>query len=77
MATFVKGEVVVLPFPYSNLRATKRRPALVVAALAGDDVIICPITSQVARNIDAVAIAAPDFQSGGLGFRAAAVPSGK
>ena len=29
------GEVVVLPFPQSNLQAGKRRPALVVADLLG------------------------------------------
>lgn len=29
------GEVVVLPFPQTNLQAGKRRPALVVADLTG------------------------------------------
>jgi len=33
----------------SNLQAGKRRPALVVADLPGDDVILCQITSQ-SRN---------------------------
>jgi hypothetical protein len=37
----VIGEVVVLPFPQTNLQAGKRRPALVVADLAGDDLILC------------------------------------
>ncbi len=50
VATFVKGDVVVLPFPYSDLSTTKRRPALVVAATAGDDLILCPITSRVPGN---------------------------
>jgi len=39
----------VLHFPMSNLQAGKRRPALVVADLPGDDVILCQITSQ-SRN---------------------------
>lgn len=39
------GEVVVLPFPQTNLQAGKRRPALVVADLPGDDLILCQITS--------------------------------
>ena len=31
------GEVVVLPFPQTDLQAGKRRPALIVANLTGDD----------------------------------------
>ena len=66
MAAFVRGDVVVLPFPCSNLSTTKRRPALVVAALTGAVVILCPITSQVARNSDVVPVTAADFQTGNL-----------
>jgi len=36
----VKGDVVVIPFPFSDLSQSKRRPALVVATLEGDDVIL-------------------------------------
>lgn len=46
MARFVKGEIVVLPFPFSDLSASKRRPALVLADLPGDDIILCQITSK-------------------------------
>lgn len=42
----VVGEVVVLPFPQTNLQSGKRRPALVVADLPGNDLILCQITSQ-------------------------------
>ena len=38
MGKFVKGDVVVVPFPFSDLTANKKRPTLVVAALVGDDV---------------------------------------
>jgi len=47
LGKFVKGDVVVLPFPFSDLSAVKRRPALVVAALTGEDVILCQITSRI------------------------------
>jgi mRNA interferase MazF len=43
----VAGEVVVLPFPHTDLRTGKRRPALVVADLPGEDLIFCQITSRV------------------------------
>jgi len=46
VARFVKGDVVVLPFPFSDLTQAKRRPALVISELKGDDVILCQITSQ-------------------------------
>jgi mRNA interferase MazF len=43
------GEVVVLPFPQTDLQAGKRRPALIVCDLPGDDLILCQITSQSRR----------------------------
>lgn len=66
MATFVKGDVVIVPFPFSDLSQAKRRPALVVANLKGDDVILCQITSQAKSDNYAVAITNADFSSGGL-----------
>ena len=66
MGAFVKGDVVVTPFPFSDLSAVKKRPALVVATLTGDDVILCQITSQAAADSYAVSLADPDFASGGL-----------
>jgi mRNA interferase MazF len=45
LGEFVAGDVV-LNFPFSDLSQAKRRPALVVAALRGDDLILCQITSQ-------------------------------
>lgn len=42
--------MVVLPFPFSDLTGSKRRPALVLAELDGDDRILCQITSQQFRD---------------------------
>lgn len=66
MAQFVKGDVVVLPFPFSDLTQTKKRPALVVALPPGDDLILCQITSQAVRDASAVSIREDDFENGGL-----------
>lgn len=66
MGRFVRGEVVVIPFPFSDLTATKRRPALVVADLPGDDVILCQITSQPGGNSLAIGLTDQDFVTGGL-----------
>jgi len=66
LARFVKGDVVVVPFPFSDLTQAKRRPALVVAVLSGDDLILCQITSRAVTDEYAVVIESDDFSSGGL-----------
>jgi PemK-like, MazF-like toxin of type II toxin-antitoxin system len=66
MGRFVKGDVVVVPFPFSDLTMSKRRPALVLADLAGDDLILCQITSQSVRDSYAVELLDNDFISGSL-----------
>jgi mRNA interferase MazF len=66
MAKFVKGDVVVVPFPFSDLAKSKRRPALVITALDGDDVILCQITSQTIKDKYAIAAYDNDFETGGL-----------
>ncbi|NVO65981.1 type II toxin-antitoxin system PemK/MazF family toxin [Methanofollis tationis] len=64
MERFVKGDVVVVPFPFSDLTTVKRRPAFVVATPGGDDIILCQITSQQVR--DRYAISDTDFTEGTL-----------
>ncbi len=66
MARFVKGDVVVVPFPFSDLTQAKRRPALVIADLEGDDIILCQITSQAIKDKYSVPLFQPDFETGGL-----------
>jgi mRNA interferase MazF len=62
----VTGEVVVLPFPQTNLQAGKRRPALVVADLPGADLILCQITSQARDDGFSIPLTAADFARGQL-----------
>ena len=66
MAKFMKGDVVVVPFPFSDLTQAKRRPALVLSALEGDDLILCQITSQYTRDNYAISLTDKDFQTGSL-----------
>ena len=66
MGTFIKGDVVVAPFPFSDLTESKKRPALVVASLAGDDVILCQITGQMKHDPYSIMLNEADFQSGSL-----------
>ena len=49
MARFVKGDIVVVPFPFSSTTGEKRRPALVIASwrcLNTTDYLLCMISSQ-------------------------------
>ncbi|MCL4557672.1 MAG: type II toxin-antitoxin system PemK/MazF family toxin [Deltaproteobacteria bacterium] len=66
MAKFVKGDVVVVPFPFSDLTQSKRRPAFVASALEGDDLILCQITSQSIKDNYAILLNDSDFETGGL-----------
>lgn len=66
MGKFVRGDVVVIPFPFSDLSSSKRRPALVLADLKGSDVILCQITSQYVKDEYAIPLHISDFQDGNL-----------
>lgn len=66
MAGFVKGDVVVIPFPFSDLSGTKKRPALVLASLPGSDIILCQITSRFRKDRYARELSQNDFRNGGL-----------
>lgn len=66
MAKFVRGDVVVVPFPFSDLTQSKRRPALVISSLEGDDVILCQITSKTVRDAYSLPLDDNDFEAGGL-----------
>lgn len=60
----IKGDVVVVPFPFSDLSNFKKRPALVISALKGDDLILCQITSQNVFDEYAVTLSNEDLASG-------------
>jgi len=66
MERFIKGDVVVIPFPFSDLSSAKNRPALVLASLKGDDVILCQITSQNVKDSYALPLDNSGFSSGSL-----------
>ena len=66
MARFVKGDIIVVPFPFSDLSQSKRRPALVITELTGDDLILCQITSQSISDKYAIELTDRDFKKGTL-----------
>ena len=46
MGTFRKAQIVLFPFPYTDLRGSKLRPCLVISDEMREDIILCQITSQ-------------------------------
>ena len=71
MGVFVKGDVVVVPFPFSDLSAAKRRPALILTDPALDefgDCVLAQITSQQKGDAQAISIDNSDFENGSLRY---------
>lgn len=62
----MRGDVVVVLFPFTDLSGARRRPALVVAELEGDDVILCQVTGQPRGDKYAVSLTDDDFEAGAL-----------
>ena len=62
MARFIKGDIVVIPFPFSDLSGSKRRPAFVINTLPGNDILLCQITSKTNKDRYSISITSPISQ---------------
>jgi mRNA interferase MazF len=63
MGSFTRSDIVLFPFPYTDLSQRKLRPCLVLSEQMMDDVILCQITSQRSRK-DAYTIGLKKEQCG-------------
>ncbi len=69
MARFVKGDIVLVPFPFSAEEAYKHRPALVLASWSyggGTDYLVALITTQPAPDPYLTEIVQADTYGGSL-----------
>lgn len=66
MEKFTAGCIVLVTFPFSNLKGKKLRPALVLATVEFDNLILCQITSKPYSSKTAICIKPSDFIEGGL-----------
>ena len=62
----VGGAVVLVEYPFSDLSRSKLRPAVVLANVAHNDLLLCQITSNPYADPIAVELAAENFSEGGL-----------
>lgn len=66
MGRFVKGDIVVVPFPFSDLSTAKKRPAYIAADLEGDDLILIQVTSKSIKDEYSIQLEDADFIEGKL-----------
>lgn len=66
MERYLKGSVVIIQFPFSDLSGSKKRPALIVADWGSDDVILAQITSVAYKDSYAIDLNDKDFLNGSL-----------
>ncbi len=64
-----QGDLVLVPFPFTDLSSTKTRPALVLsdgAFHAGRDLIVCAVTSNLHNSDHSVLVEQKDLAEGTL-----------
>jgi mRNA interferase MazF len=66
MERLVRGDVVILEFPFSNLIQVKKRPSLVIKIPKGEDIIVCQITGKSYEESVEIPIKKEDFYKGNL-----------
>lgn len=66
MERFTVGDIVLVLFPFSDLKGQKLRPALVLAQAEFNNVILCQITSKLYSSKIAMRLTADEFAQGGL-----------
>lgn len=66
MGKFTVGSVVLVIFPFSNLKGQKVRPALVLANVEFGNLVLCQITSKSYTSKVAICVESKNFAKGNL-----------
>jgi mRNA interferase MazF len=70
MTVYKKGNVVLVPFPFSDQTTTKKRPAVIVSSNlyndASSDIVIMAITSRIDKTTGIGECLIKDWQVAGL-----------
>jgi len=70
MTRYNRGDVILIPFPFSDQTASKRRPAIVVSSdnynRVSQDIVIMAIAGQITTHIGVGELLIEDRQGAGL-----------
>ncbi|OHB97769.1 MAG: growth inhibitor [Planctomycetes bacterium RIFCSPLOWO2_12_38_17] len=70
MTTYNKGDIVLVPFPFSDQTATKKRPAVIISSdrhnNTSSDIVIMAITSKTDKNLTTGECLINNWQDAGL-----------
>lgn len=66
MGKFIAGDIVVIPFPYTDLTQFKKRPALILKELGNEDYLLAMITSKAYNSPYSLPINLSDYSAGSL-----------
>jgi mRNA interferase MazF len=76
--TFRRGDVVLVPFPFSDLSTAKVRPAVVISSnlyhATEPDLLLAALTSQVGKAKGPLDFPLSDWRAAGLRFPSALKP---
>lgn len=66
MEGLVKGDIVVIRFPFSNLKEVKKRPVLILKSPKGEDILVVQITGESYVDSLEVPLKKENFKQGSL-----------
>ncbi len=70
MTTYRRGDVVLVPFPFSDQSTTKKRPAVVISSTlyneTSQDIVILAVTSKVEKSVGIGECLVSDWKDAGL-----------
>lgn len=76
--SYNQRDIVLLPFPYIDLSASKKRPALVISGdafnSASEDVVCCLITTNPKADSFTIKLSGPDVEDGRLHYESTIQP---
>lgn len=76
--TIKQREIFFVPFPFTNLKRTKKRPVLVISPsnhnMTNQDIVCCGITSNLKNKLNGVTISDKDLDDGYLKFSSVVKP---
>lgn len=75
MEKLAVGSVILLKFPFSDLKNQKIRPVLILAEADFEDLIVCQISSRQLASVKSITISKNDLASGSLPVTSYARPA--